>query len=139
MEALIEMLKEVRGFLDKPKRTAAEFVKFRDRIDAVLAKAAAEAAAQAEEEEEEEEDEPAPVSTSKKAPEPFKVVWSEGVKDTTYRFCVLPDMRVLQVRCADPAKKSWMWAVSRNGSPVIQGSAKTQADAKAAVLKAAGL
>jgi hypothetical protein len=137
MEALIEMLKEVRGFLDKPKRTAAEFVKFRDRIDAVLAKAAAEAAAQAEEEEE--EDEPAPVSTSKKAPEPFKVVWSEGVKDTTYRFCVLPDMRVLQVRCADPAKKSWMWAVSRNGSPVIQGSAKTQSDAKAAVLKAAGL
>lgn len=136
MEALIGMLKEVRGFLDKPKRSSAEFVKFRDRIDAVLAKAAAEAAVQAEEEE---EDEPAPAPVSKKADEPFKIVWSEGVKDTTYRFCVLPDMRVLQIRCLDPAKKTWNWAVSKNGHPVLQGSAKTLPDAKVAVLKAAGL
>jgi hypothetical protein len=136
MEALIVMLQEVRGFLDKPKRSSAEFVKFRDRIDAVLAKAAAEAAVQAEEEE---DDEPAPAPVIKKDDGPFKVVWSEGVKDTTYRFCVLPDMRVLQIRCLDPAKKTWNWAVSKNGHPVLQGSAKTLPDAKAAVLKAAGL
>ena len=67
------------------------------------------------------------------------LTWEEGVKDTTYRFAVLPDMRILQVRAADTTKKKWSWAVALGGRPMQQGFENSIVSAKAAAVKAAGI